>query len=122
MNRVPHRFPKLFPIDMSITNHTRKINRTKITGLIGEERLFTARITGFHSPDFWCWVVSIDLVNEDYAGIAAHPSGPYHQVPDFLGFQLSCFFLVPWIDQPIGLVFFQRFYELVGYCHRDVEV
>ena len=60
-----------------------QVDRTEVAGLVGQERLFAARIRGPNRTQVGCRVVAVDLVDEDQAGIARLPRPLHDPLPDF---------------------------------------
>ena len=99
-----------------------QVHRAEVAGLVGEQRLFAARIGRFDGPKGRGGVVPVDAVDKDDARIAGFPGLAHKQREHLAGVLLAGHGPVPGIDQGVVLAFFHGLHEAFGQGHGDVEI
>src|SRR4030042_3205388 len=122
MDRLFRDGTELFPVDAPVLGHVGEIDGTKITGLIGEERLLPARIGAFNGPYPGCGVVLIDPVDEDDSWISVPPGIIDHLLEDLARIEKMNRLSTPRIPEWIFSVSLHRFHKLIGGGHGDIEL
>ena len=115
MDRTVYRFPEKVPVYLRIFNHVFQVDRTKVAGLIGQERLLAAGVGGFDFPEHRSRLVSVDGIDEHHAGITVFPRQIGNQIENFTCPERTDDFFSSRIDQLIVAVCLYGSHEVVGY-------
>ena len=77
------------PVEASVVavgpHEAGEVERAEVAGLVGEERLFAAGVGGLDRAEVGGWVVAVDAVDEDDAGVAVLPGVGDEHVEDVAG-------------------------------------
>jgi hypothetical protein len=99
-----------------------EVERAEVAGLVGEQRLFAARVGGLYRSEVGSWIVAVDAVDEDDAGVAVLPGVGDDEVEDVPRALAAGDHAVLRVDELVLIVALDGLHEVLGDGDGDVEV